>query len=129
MKTIIQKVKFKASPMQLYEMYMDSKKHSQAIGAPASLSRKVGGPFSAHGAHIYGKNLFLAPGKFIVQTWKGSDWSPSDPHSIFSLSFEKAGKETLVTMVHAFVPDRKAAGLTQGWRDYYWKPWRRYLAK
>ncbi len=129
MKTIVHKVKFKASPMQLYEMYMDSKKHSQAIGAPAVVSRKVGGSFTAHGDHIKGKNLHLVPGKFIVQTWKGSDWALSDPHSIFSVSFEKSGRGTLVTMVHAYVPDRKAAGLSKGWSDYYWKPWRKYLAK
>ena len=37
--TIEQSAKFSASPAVLFEMYMDSAKHSAATGAPARISR------------------------------------------------------------------------------------------
>jgi hypothetical protein len=32
-------------------------------------------------------------------------------------------------MVHANVPDHQAAGVKSGWNDFYWTPWKKYLAK
>jgi activator of HSP90 ATPase len=127
MKTLIQKIKFKAAPKTLFEMYMDSKKHSLATGGKAVMSRKAGGSYSAHGGYIKGKNLMIVPNEMIVQTWRGSDWKKNDMDSTFILAFEKEGSGTLVTMVHANLPDRHAGHLNQGWKDHYWKPWRAYL--
>ena len=42
-KTLHQTVKFKASPTQVYEMLMDSRKHRSLSGMPAKISRKFGG--------------------------------------------------------------------------------------
>ncbi|HEY5037740.1 MAG TPA: SRPBCC domain-containing protein [bacterium] len=128
MKTLIQKIKFKASPKILFNMYMDSKKHSVATGGKAVISRKVGGSFSAHGGYIKGKNLKIVPNQMIVQTWRGGDWAAKDIDSIFILTFEKASGGSLVTMVHANVPDRHGVHLAKGWKDHYWKPWNKYLA-
>ena len=46
-KTLQQTVTFKASPRQVYDMLMDSKKHQSLSGQPAKISRKVGGKFTA----------------------------------------------------------------------------------
>jgi hypothetical protein len=53
-KTLQQTVMFKASPRQVYDMLMDSKKHRSLSGQPAKISRKVGGKFTAWGSHISG---------------------------------------------------------------------------
>jgi uncharacterized protein YndB with AHSA1/START domain len=50
-KTIRQTVTFKAAPLAVYEMLMDSKKHKSLSGEEAKISRKVGGPFTAWGKH------------------------------------------------------------------------------
>jgi activator of HSP90 ATPase len=128
-KTIIQKIKFKAPPKALFEMYMDSKKHTLATGGKAVLSRKVGGGFSAWDGYIKGRNLMIVPNKMIVQSWQGMDWKKSDMDSIFILTFEAVKGGTLVTMVHANVPDHRASHLNKGWKDHYCNPWRKYLAK
>ena len=127
MKTIIQKIKFKAVPKTLFEMYMDLRKHSQLTGAKAVLSGKAGGKFSAHGGYCWGKNLAIVPGKMIVQTWRADDWTQKDPDSILVLTFEPVRGGGLVTMVHANAPDRHAKHLNQGWKDHYWKHWQSYL--
>src|SRR3989304_3944316 len=73
-KTIKQTATFKASPHQVYEALMDSKKHSQFTGGKASISRKVGGKFSVYDGYAEGVNLELVPDEKIVQTWRAGDW-------------------------------------------------------
>jgi hypothetical protein len=41
--TIQQRATFPVSPKVLFELYLDSKKHAAATGAPAKISRNVGG--------------------------------------------------------------------------------------
>ncbi|HXC05079.1 MAG TPA: SRPBCC domain-containing protein [Bacteroidia bacterium] len=126
--TIRQKVLFKnTNPKALYELYMDSKKHSQATGSPAKLSGKEGGDFSAHDGYITGKNLHLVKDQLIVQTWRGSDWEEQDADSVFLIRLEKKGKDTVLHVVHAQVPDNQVKDIAEGWQTYYWKPWKKML--
>ena len=67
---------FKASPHEVYNMLINSKKHQSLSGEPAKISRKVGGKFTAWGSHISGINLVLKPGKKIVQAWRATGWWP-----------------------------------------------------
>lgn len=127
MKTLVQKIKFKAAPKVLFEMYMDTKKHSDLTGGKALLSRKAGGKFSAHGGYCWGKNLMIVPNETIVQTWRAADWTKKDKDSIFILTFEPTKGGGLVTMIHANVPDRHAKHLNQGWKEHYWNHWQAFL--
>lgn len=126
-KTIQQTVKFTVSPEKLFDIYMNSKKHSAAIKSRASVSRKVGGKFNAFGGVLRGKMLVIAPKRMIVQTWRGSDWKKTDPDSILILTFSKASGGGRISLVHANVPDRHYVGINKGWNKYYWKPWKAYL--
>ena len=76
---IEQSVTFKSTPTELYELFMDSAKHAAATGAPARISRKVGGKWSAFGGMILGKNLALIPNRMIVQSWRSSAWKIGRP--------------------------------------------------
>ena len=129
MKTIIQKVEFKTAPKELYDIFLDSKKHTEATGGKATASNKVGGKFSAWKGHIRGKNLHLVPGRLIVQTWRARDFKKGEPDSVLILTFKKKGKGSELTMVHTMVPDKDAPGITKGWPDFYWKPMTSYLKK
>ena len=51
-KTIKQRVKFKAAPATLYDLLADSRKHSAVTGRKATISRKIGGTFTAGGTEI-----------------------------------------------------------------------------
>jgi activator of HSP90 ATPase len=126
-KTIQQSVKFNASPEALYEMYMDSRKHSAFTGMPAKLGRKVGSGFTAFGGMLEGQTLMLVPGKMIVQAWRSSAWKKSDADSILILEFLKDGSGGRVDLAHVKVPEHDHKGVTKGWKKFYWKPWRKYL--
>ena len=111
-----------------YELFMDSDKHSAATGAPAKISRKIGGKWSAFGGMICGKNLALVPNEMIVQTWRSTAWKKADPDSILVAQFEKsASGGATVFLTHVGVPEHDHKGVTKGWINYYWDPWRKYL--
>lgn len=117
------------TPANLYELFMNSAKHTSATGMPAKISPKVGGKWSAFGGMIYGRNLLLIPNRRIVQAWRSSEWKKSDPDSILVVSFEKAaGGGAQVQLDHVGVPEHDHAGVTQGWVKYYWEPWKAYFA-
>ncbi|MEO8087987.1 MAG: SRPBCC domain-containing protein [Bacteroidota bacterium] len=130
-KTITQKIVFKnQQATELYKMFLDSKLHSQITGGEeAKITAKEGAKYSAHGGYCFGKSLQLIKGKLIVQSWRASDWSNEEMDSTFILSFKQQGKNALLTMVHANVPDNQATSLKSGWADFYWKPWKAFLSK
>ncbi len=127
-KTIEQKVKFNLAPEKLFEIYMDSKKHSQACGYKIFINRKVGGKFSVP-PYLKGKNLRLVQGKLIVQAWRESDWRKTDLDSILILSFSKIKGGGQIHLVHANLPDNVYQAINRGWHKHYWKPWRVYIKK
>ena len=129
-KTITQTVLFKqATPQVLYKLYMDAKLHTAVTSAEAKITDEEGTDYSAHDGYINGKNLQLVKNKLIVQSWKGSDWKKSDLDSTFILVFEKQGEDTSVIMTHANIPEEHAKDIKDGWNQFYWKPWKEYLAK
>jgi len=129
-KTITQNVVFKNTKTStLYSMYLDSKQHTAITGGvPAKITAKEGAKFSAHGGYIVGKNLQLVKDKLIVQSWYGTDWAKGSDDSTFIMLFEQKGKDAVIHMTHANIPDKQVAGIKSGWNDYYWKPWKECLA-
>jgi activator of HSP90 ATPase len=129
MATIIQKVLFKKTTGEsLYELYMNPKMHSMITDGPVDVSEKVGSSFNAFGGYITGKILQIVKNQLVVQSWRGSDWDAKDSDSAFLLSIEQKGKDAVLYMIHANVPDEKEESLAKGWHDYYWNPWKQYLA-
>jgi activator of HSP90 ATPase len=127
-KTIRQSVTFKAAPGVIYEMLMDSRKHAKFTGDKASISRKIGGKFTACGGYIEGRNLELAPDKKIVQKWRGSDW-PEGHYSKVTYALKKVKGGTRLTFNQSGVLEKHYEDIKQGWRDYYWTPMKEMLAK
>jgi uncharacterized protein YndB with AHSA1/START domain len=113
-KTIQQLVKFRASPREVYEMLMDSKKHQSLSGEKARISRKVGGGFIAWNGHITGISLALKPGEKIVQAWRATGWWP-DHYSvaIFDIQKSKGGSQLRFTQIG--IPPPTYSGHCRGW--------------
>jgi activator of HSP90 ATPase len=127
-KTIRQSVTIKATPHEVYEALMDSRKHSKFTEAKASISRKMGGKFKAYGDYISGVNLELVPDKKIVQSWRGSDW-PKGHYSKVTFSLKRVKGGTRLTFGQSGLPEKYYKDISQGWRDYYWKPMKEMLEK
>ena len=125
---IQQSVLFRSSPQVLLDLYLDSRRHSLSTGAPATISRKVGGKFKAFEGQLEGKNLLIVPGKQIVQLWQATHWRKQD-WSILILSFSAVTGGAEVDLIHVGVPAYDHKGVSTGWPQYYWRPWKKYLSK
>ena len=127
-KTIEQSVTFNASPHDVYEALMDSEKHSRFSGAKASISREVGGSFTAYDGALSATILELVPDVKIVQTWRGSDdgWVPGH-YSTATFSLEAVNSGTRLTFVQTGVPEQSFEQISQGWHTYYWPKMKQML--
>ncbi|MBM4339015.1 MAG: hypothetical protein FJ110_05690 [Deltaproteobacteria bacterium] len=126
---IRQKVKFKGVlPEGLFDIYMDSKKHSAAVDSSASISKKVGGNFWVFGKNgLQGKNLKIVPKKMVVQSWRAGDWKAGVLDSILTIIFQKTRDGAVIELVHVNIPDDLYKEINTGWKEYYWQPWKKYL--
>lgn len=122
---IHQQVTFKAEPHEVYEILIDSKKHSILAGDEAKISRKVGGKFNV-GGYIEGTNLELVPDEKIVQTWRYSDW-PKGHYSEATFAFNEVKNGTKLSFTQTGVPEEFFEDIKQGWIEYYWTPMKEML--
>jgi len=127
-KNIRQSVTFKASPHEVYEALMDSRRHAKLTGEKARVSRKIGGKLMAYGGYIEGANLDLVPDKKIVQLWRGSDW-PKGHYSKATFALRKVKGGTRLTFTQTGVPAQYYEDIKQGWRDFYWAPMKKMLER
>ncbi len=128
-KTIEQSVRFPASARELYEIYLDAKRHAAFTGAPVKISSKPGSKFAAFNGMLSGMTLSTIPGKQIVQRWRSNHFKGSDPDSILVLNFVQDGTKGRIDLAHVNVPKQDHAGVTKGWKKYYWQPLTEYLKK
>jgi len=127
-RSIKQTVTIQATPQDVYEALMDSRRHAKFTGGGARISRKVGGRFSVFDGYAEGKNLNLAAGRKIVQTWRAYDW-PEGHFSTVTFALATAGCGTRLTFTQANVPSKHVQSIRKGWTDFYWKPLKAMLEK
>ena len=127
--TITQKVIIpKVSPKQVYEAYVDPKKHSEFTDSKATGKPVVGGKFTAWDGYIFGVYLELEEGKRVVQEWASTDFPKDYPPSKLELTFCEVPKGTEIVMVHSNVPKEKADETAEGWTEFYWNPLKEYFS-
>lgn len=126
-KTIIQAAILPAPPDRLFDMYLDPVAHGSFTGAPVVIGSQPGAPFTAFDGGISGTILQVVPKRLIVQSWRASHWAGEDIDSTLILTFWPDEDGGRIELVHVNVADDDFAGVSQGWQDYYWTPWREYL--
>ena len=117
-----------ASPMAVYETWIDSDQHSEMTQSPATASGEIAGIFTAHDGYINGINLELDAGERILQTWRTSQFEDDDPDSSIEVTFKASSTGTLVTLSHWNIPEGQAEGYQSGWEDFYFTPMQEYFA-
>ena len=117
-----------ATAREVYDVLMDSKKHSDLTGDVAKIDAKVGGIFTAFSGYADGKTTGLVPGKRIEQTWRAADW-PAGHYSkiVFELKDVASGAEIRFTQTD--LPSGTESEFVSGWEDNYWKPLKKYFTK
>jgi activator of HSP90 ATPase len=121
-----QVVTLNASASDIYEMLMDSRKHTKLTGSKATISRKPNGAFTVYDNYAYGRNIALVENKKIVQSWRANEpaW-PADVMSEVTFSLIALGRiKTKLTFTHKNIPVAVADNFKKGWVEFYWNPLR-----
>ncbi len=130
MRSVIrQSVTLAATAEELFDTYLDPKKHAAVTGSAVTISDKPGSKFSAFFGSITGTTLAVIPKRMIVQSWRSTNFGLGDSDSMLILEFIPQGKKGRIELVQIDVPKVDFEGVTKGWELYYWTPWRRYLKK
>jgi uncharacterized protein YndB with AHSA1/START domain len=117
-----------ASPRAIYDAWLDGRRHGKMNGGgKATGSARIGGKFTAWDDYINGRNLELAPGKRIVQSWRTTQFTDQDPDSQIAVTLVKVAGGTKVTLRHSKVPDGHD-GYKSGWKTHYFEPMKEYFA-
>jgi activator of HSP90 ATPase len=127
-KTIRQSLTLPARPSEVYDLFMNPKKHAAFTGTKVTMSNKIGGKFQVFDGYCHGYNIELKEGKKIIQGWHfAEDGWPDDHFSICTFEFEKAPKGTKLKFTQSGIPEHKAESLKGGWKQFYWEPIKAYL--
>jgi len=133
-------VRFKGSPAQVYKVLTNAKLFDRLVvlsGAMESMALAVkpcridlepGGSFELFGGYITGRQIELAPGQRLVQTWRSGGWKPHI-HSIARFELTGHAGETMLVFDHTGIPNEEAESLAKGWREHYWVPLAKVLAE
>jgi activator of HSP90 ATPase len=114
---------------ELYSLYMDVEKHTEVTGAATVITEEEEAEYSCYDDYITGVNLKIVKNTLVVQTWRADDWDEETPESYLTLYFEQDGDHAIVHMVHANLPDDDADNIDSGWHEFYWEPWKEFLAR
>lgn len=118
-----------AAAKDIYDAWLDSERHSIMTGEKATISREIGGTFTAWGGYISGKNLLLIPNKKIVQSWRSSEFPDDAADSILSIQLIEAQGITEVDLEHKDIPPGQGLQYRAGWIDYYANPMQSYFSE
>ncbi|CAB1084743.1 hypothetical protein D1AOALGA4SA_12253 [Olavius algarvensis Delta 1 endosymbiont] len=129
MRSIIrQSVVLPASAERLFNMYLDPVAHEAITGAPVDIGDKKGSQFKAFDGALTGMILEVIKPRLIVKSWRSIHFLEDDPDSTLILSFASEGDQGRIDLIHLDVPPQDFDGVNQGWENFYWTPWRNYLA-
>lgn len=126
---IRQTVLIDAGPADVYDAYVDPKKHAEFTGQSATGTPKVGQTFTAGDGYIRGRYLELERGKRILHEWTTTEWPAGYPPSVLELKLKAKGGKTELTMVHTKVPEAQVDYYADGWKEFYWTPLKKYFAR
>jgi activator of HSP90 ATPase len=126
-RNIVMAASLPAPPEKLFDMYLDAAEHAAFTGLPVALEPHAGGKFRAFDGKLSGTILHIEPKTLIVQTWRSVNWPLTAMDSVLALTFWPDKDGARIELVHINVADEDFAGVSHGWEQYYWTPWRAYL--
>ena len=128
-KTIQQTVRLPAPPGELFDSYLDPKRHGAITGLAVTIGARPGSEFRAFDGMLSGRIVAVVPKRLIVQTWRSTKWRREDSDSVLVLAFSGDPGFGQIDLVHVNVADGDARDVEEGWEKYYWAPWRRFLGQ
>ena len=117
-KTFHQSLDINARPEEVFETFLDERKHAKLIKATAKIEPKEGGKFSLWDGDISGVTVKIEKGKRILQVWRSSDWEKGHISTV-EFEFYQAKNGTKLVLVHKGVPADQYEKIEKGWKQFY----------
>ncbi len=118
-----------ATPEKVFRAWLSSEGHSDMTGSPATVEPRVGGKFTAWDGYITGKTVELKPYNLIVQAWRTTEFSETDPDSKLEIILKPTEGGITLTLFHSGLPEGQAESYESGWEESYFAPMREYFGK
>lgn len=122
------KVEINTTAERIYKTWLSSEGHSAMTGGKATVSDKIGEPFTAWDGYIKGKNIELEPFHRIVQSWRTSQFEEKEKDSRIEIILNEINGQTELTLIHTNVPE-SGEHYIKGWNDHYFEPMLDYFSK
>jgi activator of HSP90 ATPase len=121
-------IRLPVKPKEVFKAWLNSKEHSLFTGSAAKISDKVGEEFTAWDGYISGTNIEFSEGEKIIQSWRTTDFSNNAADSLLELYFTEKHGKTVLTIEHSNIPKGDGSKYKDGWRNYYFKPMKKYFS-
>src|SRR5688500_199400 len=118
-----------ASRHQIYAAWLDPGQHSAFTGDAAIIGAAVGGRHSTFGGYASGPVLELEPHRRIGKSWRSTEFPAESPDSRLEAARGGTSGGTLVTILHAQIPEGQGDQYRDGWIQRYLEPLKRYFSK
>ncbi|HEX7555830.1 MAG TPA: SRPBCC domain-containing protein [Leptolinea sp.] len=118
-----------ATARQVFEAWLDSRKHADFTGDQADIQPGVGCSFTISGGYITGKNLELKPYQRIVQAWRTTEFPDDAPDSWLEVLLEDTPAGCVLTLNQKKLPEDQVESYRSGWIEYYFEPLQKYFSK
>ena len=118
-----------ASPEDVYDAWLDSKRHSAMTGGRAEIAARVGGRHTAWDGYIEGQIVDLQAGLRIAKLWRTREFPVDAPDSHVEITFLPVAGGTRVAVFHTEIPEGQGQRYELGWEQHYFAPMRAYFRK
>ena len=116
MKNFKKTFRINAEPADIYSALTNPYTIELWSGYPAIMSEQPGTEFSLWEGDITGRNIEFVKDRKVVQEWYFGD---QEEKSIVTITIFPDKDNSSVTVEHTNIPDDDFAGITEGWREYY----------
>jgi activator of HSP90 ATPase len=127
MKTLKQTYLIKAPIDKVWQALIDAQIIENWGGGPAKMDALVGTKFSLWNGSVWGKNLVVSARKKLVQDWYSDEKPKWEKSSKVTFILQSESGSTKLELLHEEVPDVNAKDISEGWKDYYLGPLKKYL--
>ena len=119
-KKLKQELIIKTTSYDLYEAFMDAKKHALFTGASAVISRAINGSFISYNEEIFGVNIDLIQDRKILQNWRMKDW-PEGHHAMLLIGIKEVKGGIKLSIVQKGIPSEHYEKVMQTWNEFLGK--------
>jgi len=124
---ILEVIQLPATCAEVYNTFIDEKKHAEFTEMASSISPVVGGEFTACDGRAIGTILQLSKNKRIVVAWTHKRF-PKHHFTIVDIKLEATVSGCRINFNHIGVPQSCDGWMTETWQKTYWSKLREYMS-